>query len=129
MAIDIESFRNYCLSLEHVWEDCPFGPDHLVFKIHKKMFALCSISDFADINLKCEPEQAIELRENYPGQIRAAWHMNKTHWNTIDASSLPANLTQTLTKNSYELVKNSLTKKAKAELAFVNSYKTTNIEP
>jgi predicted DNA-binding protein (MmcQ/YjbR family) len=54
--------------------------------------------------------------------------MNKTHWNTIDANSLPAPLIQSLTLNSYELVKKSLSKKAKAELAFDNSYKTTNIE-
>ncbi|MEN9346384.1 MAG: hypothetical protein RLZZ60_1853 [Bacteroidota bacterium] len=128
MALDIESFRNYCLSLDYVWEDCPFGPDHLVFKIHKKMFALCSISDFGAVNLKCDPEQAVELREAYPDQIKAAWHMNKTHWNTIDANSLPAPLIQSLTLNSYELVKKSLSKKAKAELAFDNSYKTTNIE-
>jgi len=117
MALDIESFRNYCLSLDYVWEDCPFGPDHL-----------CSISDFGSVNLKCDPEQAVELREAYPDQIKAAWHMNKTHWNTIDANSLPAPLIQSLTLNSYELVKKSLSKKAKAELAFDNSYKTTNIE-
>jgi predicted DNA-binding protein (MmcQ/YjbR family) len=117
MALDIESFRNYCLSLDFVWEDCPFGPDHLVFKIHKKMFALCSISDFGSVNLKCDPEQAVELREAYPDQIKAAWHMNKTHWNTVSVcEDVSDELILELIDHSYSLIYNSLPKKLRNEL-------------
>jgi predicted DNA-binding protein (MmcQ/YjbR family) len=113
--VDIEHFREFCLNLPSVAEDCPFGPDTLVFKVKSKMFALCSISDFGDVNLKCDPEKAIELREEY-SQIKGAFHMNKKHWNSVDVKSLKNDLIEELVIHSYKLVKAGLNRKEKSEI-------------
>ena len=113
--MDIEQFRNYCLSKPGVTEECPFGPDTLVFKVMGKLFALCSLNDFKSINLKCNPEKAIELREEY-SQIKPGYHMNKTHWNTVYIEGLSSTLLKELIDHSYELVKSGLTKQQKKEL-------------
>ena len=114
--MDIEQFRNYCLSKPGVTEECPFGPDILVFKVMGKVFTLCSLNDFQSINLKCNPEKAIELREEYP-QIKPGYHMNKTHWNTVYIEGLSSTLLKELIDHSYELVKAKLTQKEKLVLA------------
>jgi len=112
-----ESFREYCLSKKAVTESFPFDESTLVFKVAGKMFALLSLEtpDFK-VNLKCDPERALELREEYEN-ITPGFHMNKKHWNTLlfDAS-LPKELQQELTDHSYDLVVKSLTKKARLEI-------------
>lgn len=113
--MDIEEFRDYCLSKPGTTEECPFGPDTLVFKVMGKMFALCSISEFGDVNLKCDPERAVELREQYD-QINPGYHMNKTHWNTVTLEGLSKVFICELIDHSYELVKDSLPKKIREEL-------------
>lgn len=113
--MDIEEFREYCLSKSGTTEDCPFGPDTLVFKVKGKMFALCSISEFGDVNLKCDPERAEELREQYE-QINPGFHMNKTHWNTVTLEGLSKSLIHDLIDHSYSLVKDSLPKKIREAL-------------
>lgn len=116
--MNIETFRDYCLSLPGVEESFPFGEDTLVLKVMGKVFTLASLSNpWFRINLKCEPEKAIELRENYESII-AGWHMNKKHWNTItfEFGELPDDLVIELAKHSYELVVSKLTKKLKEEL-------------
>jgi predicted DNA-binding protein (MmcQ/YjbR family) len=113
--MDIEQFRNYCISKPGVSEECPFGPDTLVFKVMGKVFALCSLNDFQSINLKCNPEKAIELREEY-SQIQPGYHMNKTHWNTVYVEGLSEQLLKELVDHSYELVKSGLAKQQKKEL-------------
>ena len=110
--MDIEQFRNYCISKPGVSEECPFGPDTLVFKVMGKVFALCSLNDFQSINLKCNPEKAIELREEY-SQIQPGYHMNKTHWNTVYVEGLSEQLLNELIDHSYEMVKSKLTQKEK----------------
>jgi predicted DNA-binding protein (MmcQ/YjbR family) len=80
--MNIETFREYCLLLKGVTEEFPFGDDTLVYKIKGKMFALTGLNESFRINLKCEPEKAIILREHYPCVI-PGYHMNKRHWNTI----------------------------------------------
>ena len=80
--MNIANFREYCLALDHTTEGFPFGADTLVFKVNNKMFALTDINNFTSVNLKCDPEKAIELRERYDA-IEPGYHMNKTHWNTI----------------------------------------------
>jgi len=81
--MDIEQFRDYCLSKPDVEEGLPFGGDVLVFKVQGKMFCL-TVLDNAEFtfNVKCDPEKAIELREQYPA-VMPGYHMNKKHWNTI----------------------------------------------
>ena len=81
--MNIEELREYALSLEGVTESFPFGEDTLVFKINNKIFLLASLSsEVLQFNVKCNPEYAIELREQYPC-IQPGYHMNKKHWNTI----------------------------------------------
>lgn len=113
--MDLEEFRQYCLSLPATTESMPFGDTVLVFKIADKMFALADLEAFASINLKCDPEIAIELRERYPS-VQPGYHMNKQHWNTVlmDGSIGKALLLE-WTFNSYSLVMNTLSRKAKLE--------------
>lgn len=107
----LEEFRAYCLTFDAVTENFPFDQQTLVFKVHGKMFALCDVEDFKNINLKCDPEKAIDLRERYSGII-PGWHMNKTHWNTVSVNEdVSKDLIFELTKHSYELVFSSLPKK------------------
>ncbi|WP_291914015.1 MmcQ/YjbR family DNA-binding protein [Chitinophaga sp. CB10] len=114
--MNIEQFREYCLSLPGVTEEFPFGEQTLVFKVKGKMFALTDIELFESINLKCDPEEAIELRERYDG-VTPGYHMNKKHWNTVDMHShLPNKLILEWTKNSYDLVVKGLPKKDRESL-------------
>lgn len=108
--MDIEMFRQFCLALPAVTEELPFGPDTLVYKVAGKMFALTDINTFESINLKCDPEQAIELREQYSA-VLPGYHMNKKHWNTVLMDgSISNQLVREWTKQSYDLIVASLPK-------------------
>lgn len=81
--MNIEEIREYCLSKSNCEESLPFGPDTLVFKTENKIFLILPLNaDNIQFNVKCNPERAIELREEYPCVI-PGFHMNKKHWNTI----------------------------------------------
>ena len=109
--MDIESFRNYCLSFPDTTEEFPFGPENMVFKVRGKMFALTDIENFQSINLKCDPELVIELRERYPA-VQPGYHMNKKHWNTILMDhSISDKLIKEWITHSYEQVLAKLPKK------------------
>ena len=115
--MDIDTFRDYCLAKKAVTEHLPFDPETLVFKVMGKMFALVSLDAVPlRVNLKCDPEKALELREEYDGKIIPGYHMNKQHWNTmILDGEIPTQLIFELTDHSYHLIVNSLTKKQKKE--------------
>lgn len=114
--MNIEDYRTYCLSFKGVTEDFPFDNKTLVFKVQGKMFSLLDVETFKSVNLKCDPEKAIELREQYSGIIEG-YHMNKKHWNTVSTSSdVPDTLLKELASHSYDLVVKSLTKKSKEDL-------------
>ena len=81
--MNVETVRDYCLSLPEVTEDFPFDETTLVFRIRGKIFAMIDLENTQWFVLKCEPELAIELRERY-AEIAPAWHMNKRHWNQIN---------------------------------------------
>jgi predicted DNA-binding protein (MmcQ/YjbR family) len=81
--MNIESFRDYCLSKPGVTEEFPFDEEVLVFKVMGKIFALCNINNFTSINLKCDPEVAVQLREQYDGAVLPGYHMSKKHWNSV----------------------------------------------
>ena len=99
-----------------VEETFPFGPDTLVFKVMGKIFALISLSNPTKVNLKCNPEKAIELRANFMAVI-PAFHMNKSHWNTVQFNEdVSDSLILEMVNDSYNLVVDSLTKKLKMEL-------------
>lgn len=112
----LEYFRDYCLSLPHVTEDTPFGPDVLVFRVGGKIFALMNMETFLFVNLKCDPERAVELREQFPG-ITPGYHMNKTQWNSVSTKgNVPDKLILELANHSYELILDSLPKKLRESL-------------
>ena len=115
--MNIEDFRDFCLSLPGASEDLPFGPDTLVFKVGGKVFALTNLQTFESYNVKCDPELAAELREQYD-YVLPGFHMNKKHWNTIvvDAGATMAQQRQWIS-HSYQLVVASLPKALRAELA------------
>jgi predicted DNA-binding protein (MmcQ/YjbR family) len=98
-------------------ETTPFGPDVLVYKVAGKMFALAVPDDFPSrINLKCDPERAVELREEHAAII-PGYHMNKRHWNTVTLDgSLPSSLVRDLIDHSYDLVVAGLPKAERAKL-------------
>lgn len=115
--MNIEAFRELCLAKKGVTEEFPFGPETLVFKVMGKMFALMSLDRLPpQCNLKCDPERAEELREEYDGIILPGYHMSKKHWNTLFLEQLPPQLIVELTTHSYDLVVASLTKKLQKEL-------------
>lgn len=115
--MNIESFRNYCLQKNRATESFPFGEETLVFKVGEKIFALLSLDSFpATANLKCNPERAVELREEFPMLIRPGYHMNKKHWNTLEIEQLPETLVCNLIDHSYQLVFEKLPKKIQASL-------------
>lgn len=115
--MNIEDFRNYCLHKKGVTEELPFDETTLVYKVLGKMFALTDTEDEFSINLKCNPEKAIELREQFHGSVLPGYHMNKKHWNTILMhGKIPENLIYQWIDESYQLVVNKLTKAQKRTL-------------
>lgn len=111
--MNIEEFREYCMSKPGVTEEFPFGEDTLVFKVMGKMFALTNLEGDWSLNLKCDPERAIELREKFPA-IQPGYHMSKVHWNTVMMDgSLNRNLILELIDHSYQLVVDKLPGKLK----------------
>ncbi len=82
--MNIETLREYSLQKPFVTEGFPFGEDTLVFKVNEKIFLLAGLdSSPLQFNVKCDPEKAIQLREEFPGSVLPGYHMNKKHWNTV----------------------------------------------
>jgi len=115
--MNIEEIREYCLIKPGVTEGFPFADTSLVFKVAGKMFALLDLSeDSRGISLKCDPELAIELREQHP-EVTPAYHFNKQHWNGVDLKgSISNNLLKEWIDHSYDIVVKSLPKSKQAEL-------------
>ncbi len=115
--MDIEAFREYCLSKKGVTEGFPFDEKTLVFKVMNKMFALAGLEhNPSTANLKCDPERSIELRETYPDDVQPGYHMNKKHWNTVLLEGeLSDKMMLELIDHSYDLVAAKL-KKADKEV-------------
>jgi predicted DNA-binding protein (MmcQ/YjbR family) len=114
--MNVEELRIYCLSKKSVTESFPFDEDTLVFKVMGKIFALVNLNSDFSINLKCQPEKAIEIREHYPAVI-PGFHMNKTHWNTVNINdSIEDRIIYQWIDDSYNLIVNSLSKKLREDL-------------
>ena len=110
--MNIEYFREYCLNKKGVTEEFPFDEKTLVFKVMGKMFALTGLERLPnEVNLKCDPERAIALREEFEGLIYGGYHMNKRLWNTCVLERLPNELITELIDHSYDLVVAKLPKK------------------
>ena len=116
--MNIEELRDYCIQKKGVTEEFPFDEVTLVFKVMGKMFALIALERMPpQCNLKCDPEKAITLREEYDGDIIPGYHMSKKHWNTLLLNNLPPRVIIELVDHSYNLVVSKLTKNLKEQLA------------
>ena len=115
--MDLAQFRKYCLSKPRATEGTPFGPDVLVFKVSGKMFALAALDEVpTTVNLKCDPDLALELRDRYE-QITPGYHMNKKHWNSVGIEGgIPDPELRKMIDHSYDLVIKGLPK-PKAKVA------------
>jgi predicted DNA-binding protein (MmcQ/YjbR family) len=118
--MNIETLRDYCLSKPHTREGTPFDEHTLVFYVGDKIFALVPIDEEKlQVNLKCDPAYAMELREQFES-VRPGYHMNKKHWNTVLVESLKDEFLRKLIDDSYVLVINGMTKKKRNELQFLH---------
>ena len=116
--MNVERFREQCLAKNGVTEDSPFGPEHLVYKVGGKMFALLAFEEIPPTaNLKCDPDLALELRDRYE-DVQPGYHMNKKHWNTVRIDgAIPSGELTKMIDHSYELVVKSLPKKERERVA------------
>jgi predicted DNA-binding protein (MmcQ/YjbR family) len=103
--VHLEEFREYCLTKPNATEGTPFGEETLVFKVGGKMFALASLDAVPPrVNLKCDPERALDLRDRYE-EVQPGYHMNKKHWNTVELSGgVPEVELREMVDHSYDLV-------------------------
>ena len=114
----LAELQSYLLGKKATTEETPFGPEALVYKVAGKMFALVAWqAEPLTISLKCEPGQALFLRDLYPA-VRPGYHMNKTHWNTVTLDgSIPDDEVVEMIDDSYDLVVKSLTRAQREQLA------------
>ena len=114
--MNIEELREYCLSKKATSESFPFDEDTLVFKVAGKMFCLTSLSEATSINLKCDPEKAIMLREEF-SCVTPGYHMNKKMWNTVlmDGSVSRKKICEWI-DHSYDEVVKKMTKKERERI-------------
>ncbi|MFB7862412.1 MULTISPECIES: MmcQ/YjbR family DNA-binding protein [unclassified Streptomyces] len=111
-----DQLRAFCLDFNDASEEFPFGPDVSVFKVAGKMFALSWLdADPLTVNLKCDPDEAVRLREEYPA-VAPGYHMNKRHWNTVTVGELPDRMVRELVEDSYDLVVAGLPKAVRLRL-------------
>jgi predicted DNA-binding protein (MmcQ/YjbR family) len=115
--MNIESISDYCRKKKGVTEDFPFDEDTLAIRVMNKIFLLASLEKVPlQINLKCEPEYAVELRERY-ASVQPGFHMNKSHWNTVLIDgSIPKSELKEMIDHSYEQVVKGLKKSDKEKL-------------
>ena len=114
--MDIIEFRDYCLSKSGTTEEFPFDNKTLVFKVIGKMYALCDVDNFKSYNVKCDPDWAIELREEFNG-IKEGFHMNKKHWNSASfIGDLSDQQIEQWVKDSYNLAVKNMPKKLREQL-------------
>lgn len=115
--MDIESIREYCLSLPKVTEDFPFDDTTLVFRIGGKIFAMMDLENASKLTLKSDPNQALILRDKY-SEISGAWHMNKKYWNQLNLyGQLSDTLVKQLIRHSYSEVVKKFPKRRQQEFS------------
>jgi len=118
IRMNIEAFRAYCLAKPGTSEGFPFDEQTLVFKVMDKMFALTDIDAFESVNLKCDPDRAVELREQFDF-VLPGYHMSKKHWNTVLVDLASDQQLKEWTDHSYALVVSGLPKKVREELGLL----------
>lgn len=111
--MDIIDLREYILSLPLVEECQPFGDDAVVYKVGGRMFACCVLEHAERIAVKCNPDRAIVLRDEYLSAITPAWHFNKRHWNDLYFELLPSEIVKREIRHSYlTVIRENVTPKA-----------------
>lgn len=115
--MELKQLATYLLTKKGTTEETPFGPEALVYKVVGKMFALVAWQeDPLHVSLKCEPGQAMFLRDMYPA-VRPGYHMNKTHWNTVALDgTVPDEEVLAMIDDSYDLVVKGLTRAQREDL-------------
>ena len=114
--MDIIDLREYILSLPLVEECQPFGDDAVVYKVGGRMFACCVLEYAERVAVKCQPDRAIVLRDEYLSAITPAWHFNKKHWNDIYFEQLPRKVVEREIRHSYlTVIRENVTPKALRE--------------
>ena len=114
--MDIIDLREYILSLPLVEECQPFGDDAVVYKVGGRMFACCVLEYAERVAVKCQPDRAVVLRDNYLSAITPAWHFNKKHWNDIYFEQLPREVVEREIRHSYlTVIRENVTPKALRE--------------
>jgi predicted DNA-binding protein (MmcQ/YjbR family) len=115
--MDPDIIREYCTAKRGVTEELPFDEETPVYKVMGKIFLLLNLDHPVSINIKCDPEKAVELREKYDA-VKPGYHMNKAHWNTVELDgSIPAKLILEWIDHSYELVAAKLKQSDKIKLS------------
>ena len=103
--MNLEELRDSCLAMHYAKEDMHFGEDIVAFRICNRIFALTNLNSIPiSVSLKCNPERAVALREEYPDKIVPGYHLNKKHWNTVLLQDLPLSLIDEMILDSYMLV-------------------------
>ena len=111
--MDIIDLREYLLSLPLIEECQPFGDDAVVYKVGRRMFACCVLEHAERIAVKCNPDRAIVLRDEYLSAITPAWHFNKRHWNDLYFEQLPSEIVKREIRHSYlTVIRENVTPKA-----------------
>ena len=115
--MNARELRDWCLGQSGAVEEFPFGPDHSVFKVGGKLFAISALDrEPLEVSVKCDPDLAVQLRASYDA-IRPGYHLNKRHWNTITLDErIPDKLARDLIEDSYDLVVSGLSKKKQQQL-------------
>jgi predicted DNA-binding protein (MmcQ/YjbR family) len=118
--IDAAAVRAWCLSRPGATEERPFGPLTSVFKVEGKMFLLSQLDGMPlEVSVKCEPDLAEALRRDHPGAVRAGYHLNKRHWNTLTCDgSLPDQMVLDMIEDSYDLVVSALPRRVRDALGW-----------
>ncbi len=114
--MELDEIHELLLAQRGATDDMPFGPDTAVYRVGNKMFALIALERMPpQVNLKCDPERAMELRERYPDGVLPGYHMSKKHWNTVLIDgTVPRALLVELVEHSWQLVFDGLTQAARA---------------
>lgn len=104
--MDEVEIREYCLAKPHSTESMPFGSRHLVFKVGGKIFLILALDETPlRFNVKCAPEDAVRLRDEFPNVVLPGYHMNKKHWNTILCTGkMNRSILREMIDESYRLV-------------------------
>jgi len=121
--VTARALRKVCLGFPGAYEDFPFGPEHSVFKVEGKLFAISALAGSPlKVSLKCEPELAEQLRASYPNAVAPGYHLNKRHWNTVLCDgSLPDEMVRDMVEDSYDLIVAAMPRAVRERLGWTAS--------